>query len=334
MALTGERDADGSGGFGVFLRVIEQNFDHLPELCRVAGDGQIGGDVGLKRQLLLEEQGLEGERGIGDKLAEVDRRVGRGLLALIDAGEVQKAFDQAAHLMRHGENVGGELRLGLRRVVRAFEQLGICHDDGQRRFQFVRGIGNELLLLLPRGFDRLNGPASEQQAHAEEQQKRGSAEQETVAEQGVERGLLACGVDEDEALPVLQQIAAVAEVVLRDLALHVGGGIGDGNQLLQEIFVREVVITAVGGENLAVFVDLEHAVGEVDAVRCLVEPGELEGTGGERVHHVAALFHEALPREMVDQADHAPEQERQQRHDDGDELDAKPFQHTSATSRW
>ena len=57
MALTGERDADGSGGFGVFLRVIEQNFDHLPELCRVAGDGQIGGDVGLKRQLLLEEQG-------------------------------------------------------------------------------------------------------------------------------------------------------------------------------------------------------------------------------------------------------------------------------------
>ena len=108
MALTGERDADGSGGFGVFLRVIEQNFDHLPELCRVAGDGQIGGDVGLKRQLLLEEQGLEGERGIGDKLAEVDRRVGRGLLALIDAGEVQKALDQAAHLMRHGENVGGE----------------------------------------------------------------------------------------------------------------------------------------------------------------------------------------------------------------------------------
>lgn len=72
MALTGERDADGSGGFGVFLRVIEQNFDHLPELCRVAGDGQIGGDVGLKRQLLLEEQGLKGERGIGDELAEVD----------------------------------------------------------------------------------------------------------------------------------------------------------------------------------------------------------------------------------------------------------------------
>ena len=27
MALTGERDADGSGGFGVFLRVIEQNLD-------------------------------------------------------------------------------------------------------------------------------------------------------------------------------------------------------------------------------------------------------------------------------------------------------------------
>ena len=196
--------------------------------------------------------------------------MGRGLLALIDAGEVQKALDQAAHLMRHGENVGGELRLGLRRVVQAFEQLGICHDDGQRRFQLVRGIGNELLLLLPRGLDRADGPAGEQEADAEEQQQRGDAEQETAAEQGVERGLFARGVDKDEALPVLQQIAAVAEVILRNFALHVGGGIGDGDQLLQEIFVRKVVITAVGGENLAVFVDLEHAVGKVDAVRCLV----------------------------------------------------------------
>ena len=113
MALTGERDADGSGGASAYFCVIEQEFrPPAGAVPRRRGRSRSGGDVGLKRQLSCsEEQGLEGERGIGDKLAEVDRRVGRGLLALIDAGEVQKALDQAAHLMRHGENVGGELRL-------------------------------------------------------------------------------------------------------------------------------------------------------------------------------------------------------------------------------
>ena len=71
MTLTGERDADGTGRSGIFLRVVKQNFRHLAELRGVAGDGQIRGNVSFQCELLLEKHSLKGERGVG---AELDRK--------------------------------------------------------------------------------------------------------------------------------------------------------------------------------------------------------------------------------------------------------------------
>ena len=135
-------------------------------------------------------------------------------LLILGPRQLQKPLDQRAHLLRHGVDAGKEGLLLRRVIIRALQQLRVCQNDGQRRFQLVRRVGDKLLLLPPRFLHWPDRTARQQHRKAEKGKQAECTEQHAVFYKRAQRLLLAGNVREDHAAGH----AAVAQAVFRDLA--------------------------------------------------------------------------------------------------------------------
>ena len=105
----------------------------------------------LDPQLAVAHQRRRLDGRVAGDLGEVAAPVAAAL-AGVGAGEQQQVGDQAAHPVR-GAQGGVDHRLVVvvaRARQRGLEQLEVGEDAGQRRAQLVRGVGDELALLLHR----------------------------------------------------------------------------------------------------------------------------------------------------------------------------------------
>ena len=165
-----QRYADRTGG-GIFDGIIQQDLRALPEMLRAAPHRDAGFNIGLKRQAIFKEQRFKRQHGVLHQRTPVERLKYFFHRAVIHSRKLQKVFHQPTHLVGHGEDALGKtlpLRLGIRRIT---EHFRVREDHGERRFQLVRGVGNELLLLRPCPFHRLHRPARQKKADGEKNRR-------------------------------------------------------------------------------------------------------------------------------------------------------------------
>ena len=135
----------------------------------------------------LEQHRLERQQGLVHKAAQVQLRLRILRAPGIHAGQLQQALHKAAHLLRHREDAPGKAGAGRGVVTRRLQQLRIRQNDGQGRFQLVRGVRHELPLLVPRPGNGPHQPARQQQAHDEEHRKSRRARNGKRADEAVQR---------------------------------------------------------------------------------------------------------------------------------------------------
>ena len=94
----------------VFLCIIKKNLDDLLQVLFRAMDSDAICDIVHQCQPLFEKERIEGKELIGNKTGKIDALQWHFLdRAIIDTRELKKAFHQATHLLRHREDVLGEL---------------------------------------------------------------------------------------------------------------------------------------------------------------------------------------------------------------------------------
>lgn len=87
----------GSFRTGIFLGIVQQDIQNLPQFGRVAGHRDIFCDLSMQRESLLKKYRLKGKDRVKDKPAEIYR----GKAACPDtvgSGELQHLLHQTAHL--------------------------------------------------------------------------------------------------------------------------------------------------------------------------------------------------------------------------------------------
>ncbi|MMZ61465.1 hypothetical protein D1872_236170 [compost metagenome] len=116
-------------------------------------------------------------------------------------GQIQQIIGQPGHPLRFRFDIMQPFRLAGNRILPGRKQhVGICVDDGQRGFQFVRGIGNKLLLLvegLPNG---LNRPIGEIAADKEQGDQHDRTDNRERVYQIGQNALTRSNVQEDQLL--------------------------------------------------------------------------------------------------------------------------------------
>ena len=118
----------------------------MGEAAGIAGDfngGQFGGQLETGRL----GHGADQLDTFCDSSGKVEGLTLQGLLAGVVAGEFEEGFDKAAHAL--GSALAGfdGLLVIFGGAFASQGHLGLGEDDGDRRAQFVGGIGSELALL-------------------------------------------------------------------------------------------------------------------------------------------------------------------------------------------
>ena len=105
--------------------------------------GAVGVDLDLDPHLAGERRQRVGD--VARELGEVDRRLRPHVLLLLDARQRQQVVDQprhAASLLAHdGEKLVARLGVVVRRALQRFDET---EHRGERRAQFVAGVGDEV----------------------------------------------------------------------------------------------------------------------------------------------------------------------------------------------
>jgi hypothetical protein len=155
-----DRDAEGPvgrgrlqadlAGLGELDRVADEVQQDLGEAALVAvADGQVGGDRGLQRQVLL---GGEGLRGGQHRLHDVLHRVlseRQAQLPCLDLGEIEDVVDQAEQVAAARLDAFEDLPDALADVAVDVvqEQLRVAEDRVERGAELVTHVGEELGLV-------------------------------------------------------------------------------------------------------------------------------------------------------------------------------------------
>ena len=171
-----QRQADGTAGRGVFHGVVQQDIHQLIQLLAVAGQGQAVLNVVFQRVSRLERHRLEPQCGVRHQIAEIQRRKGRGGPAALRPGEGQHILHQLLHPAGFRQNVVHiPLLLSAGRLL---QQIGGGQDHRQGGFQLVTGVGDKLLLILPRPHHRAGDEAAQQPADSQQHQQRAQPDQQ------------------------------------------------------------------------------------------------------------------------------------------------------------
>ena len=280
----------------------------------------------------LEQHRLERQQGVVHEGAQVQLRLRILRAPGIHAGQLQQALHKAAHLLRHREDAPGKAGAGRGVVTRRLQQLRIRQNDGQGRFQLMRGVRHELPLLVPRPGNGPHQPACQQQAHDEEHRKSRRARNGKRADEAVQRRRLGRGVGKNDAPARARDDAVEPQAVIRHLTDVVLGIHGDVDELLQLFAVAQVKIAAARRDDVAARIDLQRKIRHARAVVQTGAGGRLPVIG-QRLERAQALGLKALLRKMQHKAERDAQHHGQQGHEDAHELDAELPDHTSATSR-
>ena len=150
---------DRGAGRRVAENVGEQIRDDLGDLVR------IGVDRDLRRGAAVEADDGGGAAGVADPQVHgcIHRYFGqlrvfqRKRAPLVEAGELKKVLDEAAHALSLGfDPVHRDGDLAVRHAADAIE-LGVAANRGQRSAQLVRGVGDELTHLFLRALLDVEG---------------------------------------------------------------------------------------------------------------------------------------------------------------------------------
>ncbi len=125
--------------------VVEDVRQHLPQRLGVGAHRVRAGSARHAEGAALAARSLRDLRPhlAGQRLEGHVRRL-RAPAAGLDAGKVQEVVHQLLHAPRVGQHGREELRAQLRRRVAGLQGLRVAADDGQRRLQLVRDVGDEV----------------------------------------------------------------------------------------------------------------------------------------------------------------------------------------------
>ena len=302
-------------------------------MLSAAKDSDLRHDVGGQGQALFKKYWLKGQQSVADKAAEVHRRKAGKRTAVVRPGQLQHFLDEPAHLPGHGEDVGGELAAAGLVKVRAVQKLRVGHNDRQGRFQLMGGVRHELPLLLPRLFNRPHGPPGQQPTDKQECGKAQHRDDRAGLQQMGQHRLLTGHIGKDDALPKGGDAAAVPQAVFRQHTDGHIGFIGGGDQRIEKFLVRQVIIAAARGGEVAILVQLQHEKRELDALRRLSQTVRAKRLRRNALQHGNALSFQSRLRKVVHKTEDDAHHHRDDEHIHADEFQPQTPNH-SATSRW
>ena len=133
-----QRQEDRAARLGIFYRIIEQIYKHLPQPRGVGPDRVRLGRLGVDElHPLLPDAGLHEQRGVGGLGDEVEH-LAVHLDAVLQAGEVEQLLDHRIEAVRLGaDDREAAAVVFVRWVVDIADRLDPSPDGGQRRAQLV-----------------------------------------------------------------------------------------------------------------------------------------------------------------------------------------------------
>ena len=101
------------------------------------------------------------------------------------------------------------------------------------------------------------------------------------------------------------------------------------DQILEKGFIRKVKITTAGGDQVALYIQLQCKIRQADILLHFVGQMEKEGIAGDIPHHVDAVIFQIVLCKKVDQRHNDAEHDRDDDHGDGDKFVSEFFRHGS-----
>ena len=289
--------------------------------------------IAFQRQTLLKIHRLEGEQGVAYQLAEIQAGKDHILPAVVHPRQLQQTFHQAPHLTGHGHNAVHEPAARLFVVLRLLQKLRVGQNHRQGRFQLVGSIRHELSLLVPRRLHRLHRPPCQQEGQPQEHGKAQHADEDTGIRQTAHGGKFAGHIHKDDGLAEGRGAFLKAQaVVLQDTGV-LAGIQRQGDDLLNGLRVRQVIIAAKAGGQLAQGID---AYIEIRELRL---PGKFPRAAGigailhDALHHPDALLFQIIAGKVEQHTENRQHHNGDDGHIDADEFDSQSANHPSATSR-
>ena len=148
----------------------------------------------------------------------------------------------------------------------------------------MAGIGQELLLLLPRTGHRPRHRTAEHIAAGEQHRQRHKSDEQAAGQQAAEGGLLQRAVGKGDAGGQEPHAPQIAQVVVRQHALVLLGRQGGCDDGRQRRLVRQVIVAVAGDADGAAGVDLCHEAGQGGPVRL----GQVVNAGPDGLLHLLA----------------------------------------------
>ena len=189
----------------------------------------------------------------------------------------------------------------------------------------MAGVGDKLLLILPRPHHGTGDEAAQQPTDAQQHQQRRAADQQADPHQRPEGGLLKGAVHKSDAdgqgavLPVKAHVPGCQHAALA----AVGQRLGDGGQ--QRVLVVQIVVAAAGDADGAAGQHLRQKAGK-------------PGVGHAGLHRLLQLIGIAVsnvgPGEEVHPGEHRQQHQGGHRHDNAGDLPAQLPDHDAASSSW
>ena len=210
------------------MGVVQQDLCQAQQVRGTAPDKKTGLCFRLQRQATLKKERFKGQNGFLCQLAEINPVHFHAGGAAVRAGQLQHVLCQAAHAPGHDQNVLRKLRPVALAAGRVLQQLRIGQDHRQGCFQFMGGIGNELLLLRPGSLYRVDEPAGEKNAQQKKDDQCRHADEQAGLDQGLHGAALAGNICKDNSRPGGRKAAVVAQVIAGEQAA--GGSRGCGGR--------------------------------------------------------------------------------------------------------
>ena len=286
-----------------------------------------------KGQLLLKKYRFKHHGRRCQDLAGRDPPEGFLHAGIVDPRQLQQPLHQAPHLPGHGDDAAGKLLTVCLGALWCVQELRVRQDDRQGRFQFVRGVRHELLLLLPGVLHRLYRPAGQQHRDAQKREKCRAARSCECFQQVLQGGQFAGDVREHDAsapgrLPAEEPQAAVLQ--------NAAGGLGvicPLQKCVQKFLIGKIQELAAG---LSRFSGAVHQNAEIRQAH--LPPGDagrsgLPGIHGHVLHHPQAFLFQIPAGGIIEQAENDAQHHSHDGHVDQDELKPQFFQHEVSTSR-
>ena len=322
----------GIGG-SVLGCVVQQNVRHLLQVLLAALDKEVFLHIAFQRQPLLKIHRLERQQGVAHQLAEIQTGKNHVLPAVIHPRQLQQTFHQSPHLVGHGHDAVHEPAARLFVVLRLLQKLRVGQNHRQGCFQLMRGVRYELALLVPRRLHRLHRPPCQQEGQPQKYGEAQHADEDTGIRQTAHGGKLAGHIHKDDGLPEGRGALLKAQaVVLQDAGLVVGIQ-REGDDLLNGLRVRQVIVAAKAGGQLAHGVDTYIEIGKLRLSGKFPRTAGIGAILHDALHHPDALLFQIIAGKVEQHTENRQHHNGDDGHIDADEFDSQSANHPSATSR-